>query len=91
MKKPAASRTVRRSVALPRRLVDQATALATPELLRSFNGVVRAALHEFVAHRQAQAFEQAMGKMARDPAIRRELAHMGRAFADADADGLDHG
>jgi len=90
MRKPTASRTVRRSVALPRRLVDQATALATPELPRSFNGIVRAALREFVARRQAQAFEQAMGKMARDPAIRRELARMGRSFAAADSDGLDH-
>jgi len=65
--------------------------LGPRELCSIINGVVRAALHEFVAHRQAQTFEQAMGKMARDPAIRRELAHIGRAFADADADGLDHG
>lgn len=88
MKKTPQSRTVRRSVALPRRLVDEATALASPDQKQNFNSLVRFALQEFAARRKASAFEEAMARMARDPAIRRESSGIDRHFAGADADGL---
>lgn len=88
MKKPLQSKTVRRSVALPRRLVEEATALASPDQRQNFNRLMRFALQEFAARRKASAFDEAMAEMARDPAIRRESSTISRRFEGADADGL---
>ena len=81
-------KTVRRSVALPRHLVDQATAVAPPELGQNLNRLVTVALQEFAAKRKARAFEEAMAQMAADPAIRSECAAVERDFYIAEADGL---
>ena len=81
-------KTVRRSVALPRRLIDEACAVAPPELGQNLNRLVTVALQEFAARRKAQAFEAAMAQMAADPAIRSECAAIERGFSIAEADGL---
>ena len=42
---------------------------------------------EFAAQQKARAFEEAMAKMATDPAIRAECAAISGDFALAEADG----
>jgi hypothetical protein len=84
-----ATRTVRRSVALSSQLVREATAVAGPELKGNLNRLVTVALQEFAARRRARAFEDAMAKMAADPAIREECAAITRDFRGAESDGLE--
>jgi len=81
-------KTVRRSVALPRNLIDEATAVAPPELGQNLDRLVTVALQEFAAKRKARTFEEAMAQMAGDPAIRSECAAIVRDFSVAEADGL---
>lgn len=81
-------KTIRRSVALPRNLVDEATAVAPPELGQNLNRLVTVALQEFAAKRKAWAFEEAVAQMAADPAIRSECAAIEKDFSAAEADGL---
>jgi hypothetical protein len=88
MKTTRAAKTVRRSVALPRDLVDEVAATAPAALKGNLNRLVVVALREFVAHRRAQAFEEAMARMATDPAIRAECAGISREFRVTESDGL---
>jgi len=80
--------TVRRSVVLPRTLVEAAAAKAPPELRDNMNRLVRVALEEFVARRTEREFAQAMMAMAADPALRAATAAIAREFHDAEGDGL---
>ncbi len=82
------AKTVRRSVALSRLLVEEVTALAPPELRQNLNRLVTVALKEFAASQKARAFDEAMARMAADPAIRAESLAISRDFATAEADGL---
>lgn len=84
----AQARTVRRSVALPRQLVEEVTAAAPPHLRHNLNRLVTVALQEFAARQKAREFEDAVAAMARDPAIQAECASIAKAFRGADADGL---
>ncbi|MBI2455011.1 MAG: hypothetical protein HYV46_02610 [candidate division NC10 bacterium] len=43
---------------------------------------------EFAAQQKARAFNEAIAKMATDPAIRAECAAISRDFAITEADGL---
>jgi hypothetical protein len=86
LKKP--HKTVRRSVALPRYLVEEANAVAPAEFGQNLNRLVIVALQEFAARRKALAFEAAMEQMAADPAIRNECAAIGKDFGVTEADGL---
>ena len=88
MKGKLGPQTVRRSVALPRQLVDEVTDVAPPELRQNLNRLVTVALQEYARRQRARAFEAAMTAMARDPAIRGECAAISKAFAVADPDGL---
>ena len=72
-----ATRTVRGSIALPKRLVDEVAA-APAELRINWN-------------QRQRAFAQAMARMADDPAIKKECAAIQREFARAEADGLAAG
>ncbi len=81
-------KTVRRSVALPQRLIEEVSAVAPPELGQNLNRLVTVALQEFAARRKARAFEEAMAQMALDPGIRTECTAIGRDFTTAEADGL---
>lgn len=88
MKTKRMTTTVRRSVALPRRLVQEASALAPPDLRHNLNRLVTVALQEFAARHKVREFEVVVAEMARDPAIQAECASIAKAFGIADADGL---
>jgi hypothetical protein len=88
MKSRKRTQTVRRSVALPRSLVDEVTALAPPEARKNMNRLVTIALRDFAARQKAIAFEEAMARMAADPAIRSEDAAISREFRVCENDGL---
>lgn len=88
MKTKASPKTVRRSVALSRQLVEEVSALAPQDLRQNFNRLVTVALQEFAARQTARTFEEAMAQMAADPAIRAECAAISSDFAIAEADGL---
>ena len=85
---PTASRTVRRSFALPRHIVDEATAVAPAELQTYLNRRGTTALEEYTATRKQQAFEAAMAAMAADPAVTRVSGDLLAAFRVTEADGL---
>lgn len=88
MKGSTVLKTVRRSVALPGRLVQEVTAVAPPEVSRNLNRLVTIALEEFVARRRQREFEAAMARMAADPAMRVENVRIARAFRATERDGL---
>jgi len=88
MKAKGSPKTVRRSVALSRQLIEEVSALAPPELSQNFNRLVTMALREFAAQLRARSFEDAMAHMARDPAIQAESASISRDFSMAEFDGL---
>ena len=79
---------VRRSVALPRDLVDDVLSVAPLELKGNWNRLVLVSLRDFVARRRAEAFEQAMAQMGADPAICGECATIAAEFAHTERDGL---
>ncbi|MBL0159029.1 MAG: hypothetical protein IPP47_18245 [Bryobacterales bacterium] len=79
---------IRRSVALPRQLVDDVLACAPPELAHNLNQLVAASLREYIAHRQALAFDEAMREMAADPGIQAASTAISAEFDAAAMDGL---
>ena len=81
------TKTVRRSVALPIEVVEEAQR-AAPLLRDNLNRLVIVALKEFVAHRRQLDFEAAMARMAADPKIRAESSRVAPEFAAAENDGL---
>ena len=84
-----ATHSIRRSVALSKRLVDEVAVVTPPELRGNWNRLVTVALEEFARERRREEFEKAMARMATDPAIRKECAAIQREFSAAEADGLD--
>lgn len=82
------SKTIRRSVALPRDLMEEVLAVAPPELSGNLNRLVMISLRDFVARRRTEAFAEAMAEMAADPAIRSESAAITSEFIVAENDGL---
>ncbi len=82
------AKTVRRSVAIPRDLVEEVSALAPTELRDNFNRLVITALGDFARAQRARRFRQEVAEMARDPQICSDCASISKAFAAADADGL---
>lgn len=88
MKTKGASQTIRRSVALPRHLVEEVKTFAPPELKGNFNRLVTVALREFATQRKGEAFEETMARMAADPAIRAECTAISKEFLLTETDGL---
>lgn len=88
MKRKTRPNTVRRSVALPRQLIEEVTTVAPPELRENLNRLVTVALQEFAAKKRERAFEEAMARMAADPAIQAECAAISKEFGTAERDGL---
>ena len=80
--------TIRRSVALPRSLVDEATSLAPPEAGKNLNRLVMVALKEYAARQKAYAFAEAVAQMALEPGIRNEDAAISKEFRVCENDGL---
>jgi hypothetical protein len=88
MKSAIPPKTVRRSVALPYKLIEEVRTVAPPELRENLNRLVTVALQDFVTQRKKRSFEESMAQMAADPAIRVECAVLSKEFAIAEADGL---
>lgn len=82
------SATIRRSVALPRKLSEELKDVAPPGLRHNFNRLVIVSMQEFVERQRARAFAEAVARMAEDPAIQAECAAIAKDFAGAEADGL---
>ena len=81
--------TVRRSFALPARLVEEVREAAPEDGPKSLNAVVRVALEQFVARRREEEFAEAMERMAADPQVRRLCRKLDREFRCTEMDGLD--
>ncbi|MBM4331165.1 MAG: hypothetical protein FJ117_08045 [Deltaproteobacteria bacterium] len=88
MKAKSSTRVIRRSVALPPELVQEVEAVAPSNLKGNFNRLVSVALQRFARQRKAEAFEEAMGRMAADPSIRAECAAISKEFLTTESDGL---
>ena len=88
MKSPTTPSTVRRSVALPAGLVEEARRVAPEELRGNFNRLVQEALREYISRREARAFADSMAAMARDPAIAYECRELDEGLRSADLDDL---
>ncbi|MBA4397639.1 MAG: hypothetical protein C0394_09710 [Syntrophus sp. (in: bacteria)] len=88
MKSDPSAKTVRRSVALPYKLIEEVRTVAPPELRENLNRLVTVALQDFVTQRKKRSFEESMAQMAADPAIRTECAVLSKEFSIAEADGL---
>lgn len=82
------SPTVRRSVALPPDLVEEARRAAPYELKDNFNLLVREALKEYVARRRREDFAAEMARMATDPQIQKASQGLMEDFESTLADGL---
>lgn len=83
-----ATSSVRRSVVLPRELVEDAQQAAPLEFRDNFNGLVREALTEYIARRREREFERAMADMAADPDLAVESRAITQDFRFAEGDGL---
>jgi len=88
MKSEISPKTIRRSVALPYKLIEEVLTVAPPELRENLNRLVTVALQDFVIQRKKRSFEESMAQMAADPAIRTECAVLSKEFAIAEVDGL---
>ena len=82
------SKTVRRSVALPRRLVEEVVRIAPVDAASNWNRLVVTALEEYAARQRRARLEEAMAAMAADPAIRSETKSINRFFRKTERDGL---
>lgn len=83
-----ADRTIRRSIAVPANLIQEALAAAGAEAQGNLNKVVKIALRAFVEECRRAAFGEEMARMAADPHVRRESAALERAFRVTESDGL---
>lgn len=90
MKAQQKSPIVRRSIALPKELVEEAKKLAPQEIKNNFNRLVIVALEDYSARRRKLAFEEAMERMGNDPEIRTQSKTISREFIEAEEDGLTH-
>lgn len=79
---------LRRSVALPRDLVEEVRSVAPPELRDNLNRLVTISLQEYVTRQRALAFEREIMEMAADPAIQTECQRIAEEFSGTEADGL---
>ncbi|MBI4474278.1 MAG: hypothetical protein HY646_16520 [Acidobacteria bacterium] len=82
------SQTMRRSVALPRRLVADVMAVAPPNAASNWNRLVVTALEEYAARCRQAKLEESMAAMAADPAIRAEMKYIDKLFRRTERDGL---
>ena len=85
--KPASS-VLRRSVALPRRLIEEAASLAPPELRDNWNRLVRTALELYVDEQRERLIDEQITEMGKDPHVLADCRRINTQFAPTDADGL---
>lgn len=79
---------MRRSVVLPAPLIQSARAAAPHRLRDNLNGLVKTALLEYARRHKERSLEEAMARMARDPALRAECAAIAGVFMASEKDGL---
>lgn len=79
---------VRRSVAVPQALADEALAVAPDGPRKNFNRVVVLALTEYIASRKRQAFAATMEMMAADADVAAESIAVYRGLTHTETDGL---
>ncbi len=89
MKSQPRSALVRRSIALPRELVDEAKSVAPSEIGDNFNRLVIIALENFTARRKKRTFEETMNQMGSDPEILAECHIINKKFLKTEKDGLN--
>jgi metal-responsive CopG/Arc/MetJ family transcriptional regulator len=82
------STVVRRSVALPRQLVEEAASLAPRELRGNWNRLVREALEQFIIQCKRRRFAESMAEMAKDPQAMALNRQISEEFSVTDSDGL---
>ncbi len=80
--------TVRRSVAIPRKLMEEAIEVAPAALRNNWNSLVKEALKDYVQHRKANEFARAMEEMASDPAIAKSSEEINEEFLETEMDRL---
>jgi hypothetical protein len=80
--------TVRRSVALPKDLIEEVQTVAPAGLRDNLNRLVIVALQDFAAKQRAHAFEDAMAQMAADDQMQGESHAINEEFMVAEMDGL---
>ena len=86
--KNTAQNTIRRSIALPNKLVEELRAVAPSDLRDNFNRLVTFVLIDFTRRQKKYQFEIAMAEMANDPAIREVCSVLAKEFMEAENDGL---
>ncbi len=91
MKSQTKSAIVRRSIALPKKLVEEAKSVSPSELKENFNRLVIVALENFTARRKKKAFEETMNQMGSDPEILNECRIIKKEFHKTEKDGLNLG
>lgn len=84
----AQAKTIRRSFALSRKLVDEALMVSAATEKVNLNKLVTIALQEFVNSKRRLEFEKSMRAMGSDPEVLRQCAVIGEEFARAEDDGL---
>lgn len=80
--------TVRRSIAIPRKLMEEVIQVAPVGLKNNWNSLVKEALKDYIVHRKATEFALAMEEMSRDPEIMRASAEIDAEFLETEMDGL---
>lgn len=86
--KRVAPAVIRRSFALPARLIDQVSEAAPPEHGGNLNAIVRTALEEYVRKREEEEFAREMEAMAADPQIQAITKELNEEFRCTEMDGL---
>ena len=87
-KKTHVSSVVRRSVALPKTLVQEAVAASPPELRGNWNRLMRTALERYVDELRERHIDEQILEMGKDPHVLADCRRMNAEFAQTDADGL---
>lgn len=85
--KPVSS-VVRRSVVLPRTLVDEALSEAPAELRGNWNRLMRTALEHYRDQLRERRIDREMIEMGKDPEMLAECRRINTEFAGTDTDGV---
>jgi hypothetical protein len=88
LKEKPVSSVVRRSVALPKTLVREATSVAPPELRGNWNRLVRTALEHYVDELRERQIDEQITEMGKDPHVLADCRRINEEFSRTDADGL---
>jgi hypothetical protein len=82
------SSVVRRSIVVPRRLVEEMLAEAPSELRANWNRLVRTALEHFRDELRERRIDEAILEMGRDPRVLAECRRINDELGPAEVDGL---